>query len=135
MLGVLFKLIKVVDLTVNDIINFLNELECYKKELRQIINLTDADTSILEDILEIMIQVINGIKISKIIKDDIKRLSLKEPTFTLYELFELLQRYFTAKDIQQLLDIGKTSYYSYYKNKKLKYVEQKLYNFYLSLEF
>lgn len=82
-----------------------------------------------------MIQEINGIKVSKIIKDEIKRLSLKEPTFTLYELFELLQRYFTAQDIQKLLDIGKTSYYTYYKNKKLKYVEQKLYDFYLSLEF
>lgn len=80
-----------------------------------------------------MIQEINGIKISKIIKDDIKNLSLKS-TFTLYELFTLLQRYFTAKDIQKLLNIGKTSYYKYYKNKKSKYVEQKLYDFYMLLD-
>ena len=80
-----------------------------------------------------MVQVINGIKIGKVIKDDIKNLSLK-PTFTLYDLFTLLQRYLTAEDIQKLLKIGKTSYYNYYKNKKSRYVEQKLYDFYMLLD-
>ena len=44
-----------------------------------------------------MIQEINGIKISKIIKDEINELAHRGAPFTLYELFELLQRYFTAR--------------------------------------
>ena len=59
---------------------------------------------------------VNNIEISDIILNDI---------------FIILEYFLYQKDISQLLDISKASFYKYKREKKNKFIDRKLYNLYL----
>lgn len=82
-----------------------------------------------------MTQTINGIIIDDIIKNDIYKLAKYDPKFTTYNLFCVLEMYLSPCQIMKLLGIGRNSYYRYKKEKVYKFVDRKLYEFYLSLDF
>jgi len=75
--------------------------------------------------------IINNIKIGDIIINEINQLKDKGYFFTTYELFKILDNYLYQNEILQLLNISQATYYKYKKEKKGKYVDRKLYQFYL----
>lgn len=76
--------------------------------------------------------VINNIKVGDIIINEIKK-EIKEKGyhFSTYDIFKILDNYLYQNEILQLLDISQATYYKYKKEKKNKYVDRKLYQFYL----
>lgn len=74
---------------------------------------------------------INGIQISDIILNEIKKLVKNKKYFTTHDIFIVLEYFLCQKDISQLLDISKASYYKYKREKKNKFIDRKLYNLYL----
>lgn len=82
-----------------------------------------------------MTQTINEIVINDIIKNDINKLVIDKPFFTTYDLLCVLEKYLLPCQIMKLLDIGRTSYYRFKKERSLQFVDRKLYDFYLSLDF
>ena len=74
---------------------------------------------------------INNIEISDIILNEIKKLVKNKDYFTTYDIFIILEYFLYQKDISQLLDISKASFYKYKREKKNKFIDRKLYNLYL----
>jgi hypothetical protein len=74
---------------------------------------------------------VNNIEISDIILNEIKKLVKNKDYFTTYDIFIILEYFLYQKDISQLLDISKASFYKYKREKKNKFIDRKLYNLYL----
>ena len=74
---------------------------------------------------------INNIEISDIILNEIKKLVKNKDYFTTYDIFITLEYFLYQKQISQLLDISKASYYKYKRERKNKFIDRKLYNLYL----
>ena len=74
---------------------------------------------------------VNNIEISYIIINEIKKLVKNKDYFTTYDIFITLEYFLYQKDISQLLDISKASYYKYKRIKRNKFIDRKLYNLYL----
>lgn len=74
---------------------------------------------------------INNIEISDIIINEVKKLIKNKKYFTTHDIFIILEYFLCQRDISQLLDISKASYYKYKREKKNKFIDRKLYNLYL----
>ena len=74
---------------------------------------------------------INNIYINDIIINEIKKLVKNKKYFTTHDIFIILEYFLYQKQISQLLDISKASYYKYKREKKNKFIDRKLYNLYL----
>src|SRR5690606_36958393 len=77
------------------------------------------------------IMVINNVKIGDIIIRDIKKLIEENMFFTTYDIFKILDNYLYQKQMFQLLNISQSTYYKYKRERKNKFVDRKLYEFYL----
>ena len=80
-------------------------------------------------------QEFNGIIINDIIKKDIREVVDYKPAYTTYDILNVLERYLQPNQVMDLLDIGRTSYYKFKREKKLKYIDRKIYALILSLEY
>jgi hypothetical protein len=74
---------------------------------------------------------INNVYINDIIINEVKKLVKNKKYFTTHDIFIILEYFLYQKDISQLLDISKASYYKYKREKKNKFIDRKLYNLYL----
>lgn len=74
---------------------------------------------------------INHIEISDIIINEIKKLKDKGYYLTTYDVFTILEQYLYQNQILQLLNISLSSYYKYKRERKNKFIDRKLYKFYL----
>ena len=74
---------------------------------------------------------INNIYINDIIINEVKKLVKNKKYFTTHDIFIILEYFLYQKDISQLLDISKASYYKYKRTKRNKFIDRKLYNLYL----
>ena len=74
---------------------------------------------------------INNVYINDIIINEVKKLVKNKDYFTTYDIFIILEYFLYQKDISQLLDISKASYYKYKRTKRNKFIDRKLYNLYL----
>lgn len=75
--------------------------------------------------------VINNVKIGDIIIRDIKKLIKENKFFTTYDIFQILDNYLYQKQMFQLLNISQSTYYKYKRERKNKFVDRKLYEFYM----
>lgn len=75
--------------------------------------------------------IINNIKIGDIIIRDIEKLIKENIFFTTYDIFKILDNYLYQKQMLQLLSISQSTYYKYKRERKNKFVDRKLYEFYL----
>lgn len=74
---------------------------------------------------------INNIEINDIIINEIKNLKDKGYYFTTYNIFEILEQFLYQEQILQLLNISQSSFYKYKRERKNKFIDRKLYEFYL----
>lgn len=75
--------------------------------------------------------IINDVKINDIIINEVKKLVKNKEYFTTYDIFKVLEHFLYQEQILQILDISKSSYYKYKREKKNKFIDRKLYNLYL----
>ena len=75
--------------------------------------------------------IINNVKISDIIINEVRKLKDKGYYFTTYDIFKILEQFLYHKQILQLLDISQSSFYKYKREKKNKFIDRKLYNLYV----
>jgi len=82
-----------------------------------------------------MEQTINGIVINDIIKNDIITLINEKPCFSTHDIVKVLEKYLLPYDVMQLLEVGRTSYYRFKRERSLKFVDRKVYDLYRTLEY
>ena len=74
---------------------------------------------------------INNVEISDIIINEVKKLKDKGYFFTTYDIFVILEQFLYQEQILQLLNISQSSFYKYKRERKNKFIDRKLYEFYL----